>query len=80
MLQPSFVEIGPRVPGKKILKSVFTIYGHGNHVTSKHHVNEFSFHCTFNLKYKIWLKMARWFLREVNVTSNMSIYFHCIVP
>ena len=28
---PSFVEIGPPVPEKKILKD-FTIYGHGGHL------------------------------------------------
>ena len=29
---PSFVEIGPQVPEKKIFEGVFTIYGRGGHL------------------------------------------------
>ena len=29
---PSFVEIGPPVPEKKIFEGFFTIYGHGGHL------------------------------------------------
>ena len=29
---PSYVEIGPLVPEKKIFEGFFTIYGHGGHL------------------------------------------------
>ena len=38
-----------------------------------HYVNEFSFHCFQNFTYKIWLKMAEWFLRKVLILYKLMI-------
>ena len=37
----------------------------------QHHVNEFSVPCTLKLTYKIWLKMAKWFLRKPSFNVHM---------
>ena len=33
----------------------------------KNYVDEFSLICTYKLTFKIWLKMAQWFLRKVSL-------------
>ena len=49
----SFLEIGLLVPGK-ILKGFYHICAwRPSWPSDKHHVNMFSFHCTFKLTYKI---------------------------
>ena len=58
---PKFMEIGPLVPKKKILR-LFTIYGQGS--DGHHYVNIFSFTCTKKLTYKIWSIKVKWFLRK----------------
>ena len=39
---------------------------------NEHQVNKFSFPCTQKLTYKIWLKMAQWFLRKANFNSYVN--------
>ena len=69
-------KIIPLVPGKKIFKGFFTIYGHGgylDHVTSIILIN-FHFHVPKSLHvYKIWLKMAQWFLRNAIFNFHMEM-------
>ena len=43
---PSFVEIGPLVPEKTNFDGMFTIYGHGSHL---------SFPISLEVSRKIWL-------------------------
>ena len=70
---PSFVEISPPVPEKKILKG-FTIYGHGCHLG---HVTNIIFMiffpCTLKLTYKIWLKTAQSFLRKAYINFHTEM-------
>ena len=66
MLHTKFHQSRPTGSWKEDFLSVYTlyIYGHGSHlghVTSIMLIN-FHFHTT-KLTYKIWLKMAQWFLR-----------------
>ena len=41
----------------------------------QHHVFVFSFPCTLKRTYKIWLRMAQWFLR--NASFNFHMYEGC---
>ena len=41
---PSFVEIGPPVPEKKIFEGVFTIYGRGGHLVHMTSIMSSDFH------------------------------------
>ena len=41
---PSFVEIGPPVPEKKIFERFFTIYGHGGHLGHVTRIMSSDFH------------------------------------
>ena len=67
---PSFVEIGPPVPEKKIFDG-FLPYrgGHLGRVTS---IMSSNFHFLVpELSYKIWLRTAQKFLRKSGLNSSM---------
>ena len=63
---PSFVEIGPLVPGENIFKVSLPYLGMVAILVGQHYVNEFSLHCSVKLTYKIWLEMAWVFMRDAN--------------
>ena len=68
---PSFVKIGPPVL-EKIFEGFLPYIGMA--VTwscDQHHVNKFSFPCTRKLSYKIWFRMAQWFLRKFGLNFCM---------
>ena len=67
---------------------VFNRYGHCSHLghvtPPQHHVNKISLPCTWKLTYKIWLKMAQWFLRKAGFkfhikgqSPEMTDYLEC---
>ena len=79
MLHTKFVEICPMVFGKRIFLNVFTIHVYilawqSYWSCDQNHVFEFSKHT-----YKIWLKMAQWFLRnaraKVSQGKEMTLTF-----
>ena len=49
---PSFIEIGPPVPEKKIFEGFFSIYGHGGHLG---HVYIHWLSLPIDALHKIWL-------------------------
>ena len=57
------------VHGKKIFKCFYQIWAwQPSGSCDQHHVNEFSFPCSYKLTFKIWLKMTQWLLiKQVQV-------------
>ena len=63
---PSFVEIGRLIP-EKIFEGFYHIWmWWPSWSREQHHVYNFLFPCTQMLTYKIWLKMAHWFLTKAS--------------
>ena len=60
MLHTKFRGNRPAGSGEDFLR-LLTIYGHGGHLG----------HVTRKLTYKIWFKMAQWFLRKANFNIHM---------
>ena len=61
---PSFVEFGPLVPDKTKFDEMFTIYGHGSHL------GYVSFPISLEASHKIWLRLAKRFLRRCLIIVN----------
>ena len=62
---PSFIEIGPTVLEKRILKGFYHIWTWQPFWScDPYHVIKFSFPCTLKLSYKIWFRTAKYFLRK----------------
>ena len=76
---PSFFEIGPPVPEKKILKGFYHIGAwRPSWSCDKHHVIRFSFPCTRKLSYKVWFRSAQKFLRKSSTVVSKKIQFECV--
>ena len=39
----------------------------------QHHIDKFSFPCAYKLTFKIWLKMAHWFLRKASFNFQLNL-------
>ena len=68
---PSFVEIGPLVPEKKIFGGVFTIYGRGGHLG----------HVTSNMSsdfHSLYLKAFVQNLVQIGTVVSEKIQFECL--
>ena len=68
---PKFMEIGPLVPKKNILRLSPYMGKEAIWLCDQYYIYKFSFHCTKKLTYKIWSKKVKWFLR--NTSSNFDM-------
>ena len=70
---PSFVEISPpKFRRGRFLKGFYHIWTwRPSWLWDHHHVNKFSFPSSWKLTYKIWLWLAKWFLRKAGFNFQM---------
>ena len=77
----SFFKISPLVP-EKIFKGFYHIWTWWpSWSCDQHHVNKFPSPYTQKLTYKIWLKMAQWFLRKASFNfQKMTLTLDTDIP